>query len=76
MTAMAEAAATCKQEGRNAEAVNRVTGIIESELIVILSILWGGSFFFVGVAVQDVSPRTIVWCRAARPWRLCSDWRL
>jgi hypothetical protein len=65
-----------KQEGRNAEAVNRVTGIIESELIVILSILWGGSFFFVGIAVQDVSPRTIVCRRAARPWRLCSDWRL
>jgi len=31
--------------------------------LVVLSILWGGSFFFVGVAVQDVPTLTLVLCR-------------
>ena len=34
-------------------------------LIIILSILWGGSFFFVGVAVKEMPPFTIVLCRVA-----------
>jgi len=41
-------------------AVNQVMGIHEWGLIVILSILWGGSFFFVGVAVKEMTPLTIV----------------
>lgn len=45
------------------ENVNRVMGIKEWGLIIILSILWGGSFFFVGVAVKEVPPLTIVFCR-------------
>jgi drug/metabolite transporter (DMT)-like permease len=32
-------------------------------LIVILSILWGGSFFFVALALQGFPPLTIVWAR-------------
>ncbi|NJR48563.1 MAG: EamA family transporter [Leptolyngbyaceae cyanobacterium CSU_1_3] len=32
-------------------------------LLVILSVLWGGSFFFIKVAVQDLPPLTIVWGR-------------
>jgi drug/metabolite transporter (DMT)-like permease len=32
-------------------------------LLVCLSLLWGGSFFFVGVAVRDVPPLTIAACR-------------
>ena len=47
------------------EMVNRVMGIKEWSLIVILSILWGGSFFFVGVAVKEMPPLTIVLCRVA-----------
>ena len=35
-------------------------GTMEWAMLVILSILWGGSFFFVGVAVEDLSPLTIV----------------
>lgn len=62
---MADIATTLKQEGRNSEAVNRVMSITEWGLIVILSILWGGSFFFVGVAVKELTPLTIVWCRVA-----------
>ena len=47
------------------EMVNRVMGIKEWSLIAILSILWGGSFFFVGVAVKEMPPLTIVLCRVA-----------
>lgn len=31
----------------------------------ILSILWGGSFFFVEIAVQGLPVLTVVWCRVA-----------
>ncbi len=48
---------------QKAEIINRVMGIKEWSLIVILSILWGGSFFFVGVAVKEMPPLTIVLCR-------------
>lgn len=50
---------------RLSEAVNHVMGFQEWVLIVLLSILWGGSFFFVGVAVKDFPPFTIVLCRVA-----------
>ena len=43
---------------RLSEAVNHVMGFQEWVLIVLLSILWGGSFFFVGVAVKDFPPFT------------------
>lgn len=33
--------------------------------LLVLSILWGGSFFFVGVAVRDLPPFTIVFVRVA-----------
>jgi len=32
-------------------------------LLLALSVLWGGSFFFVGLAVRDLPPLTIVACR-------------
>lgn len=38
-------------------------GLREWGLIVILSAIWGGSFFFVGVAVREMTPLTIVLCR-------------
>ncbi len=50
---------------RKADRFNRTMGVGEWGLIVILSILWGGSFFFVGVAVREATPLTIVWCRVA-----------
>jgi drug/metabolite transporter (DMT)-like permease len=34
-------------------------------LLVLLSVLWGGSFFFTGVAVQELPPLTIVLARVA-----------
>jgi drug/metabolite transporter (DMT)-like permease len=47
------------------ENINRVMGIKEWGLIIILSIIWGGSFFFVGIAVREVAPLTIVLFRVA-----------
>jgi drug/metabolite transporter (DMT)-like permease len=34
-------------------------------LLILLSVLWGGSFFFVGVAVRDIPPLTLVLARVA-----------
>ncbi|GAF69605.1 unnamed protein product, partial [marine sediment metagenome] len=48
---------------QKSETINMVMGIKEWSLIVVLSILWGGSFFFVGVAVKEMPPLTIVLCR-------------
>ncbi len=45
--------------------VNRVLGLTEWGLLIILSVLWGGSFFFVGVAVREATPLTIVWVRVS-----------
>jgi drug/metabolite transporter (DMT)-like permease len=50
---------------RTSIAVNHVMRFQEWLLIAILSILWGGSFFFVGVAVKEIPPLTIVLCRVA-----------
>lgn len=40
--------------------VNRSMGLIEWILLIALSVLWGGSFFFVEVAVDALGPLTIV----------------
>ena len=45
--------------------VNQAMGIKEWVLIITLSIVWGGSFFFVGVAVKELPPLTIVLFRVA-----------
>lgn len=46
-------------------AINRVMGPLEWGLLAGLSVLWGGSFFFVGVAVGELPPFTIVLLRVA-----------
>ena len=43
--------------------INSVMGIKEWGLIILLSIVWGGSFFFAKVAVKEMTPLTIVLCR-------------
>lgn len=47
-------------------------------ILVLLSVLWGGSFFFIDVAVRDVPPLTFVWLRitiaAAALWSFLA-WR-
>lgn len=49
-------------------------GLREWTLLIVLSVLWGGSFFFVGVAVTDLPPLTIVMLRvgiaAAALWSM------
>lgn len=40
-------------------------GMFEWFLLLLLSLLWGGSFFFVGVAVEALPPLTIVTLRVA-----------
>jgi drug/metabolite transporter (DMT)-like permease len=42
------------------KAINRAMGLTEWLLLIALSILWGGSFFFVGVAVHALPRFTIV----------------
>lgn len=44
-------------------ATQRVMGLVEWSMLVTLSILWGGSFFFTGVAVKELPPFTIVTLR-------------
>jgi drug/metabolite transporter (DMT)-like permease len=41
-------------------ATNRPMTALEWGLLLSLSVLWGGSFFFVGVAVRELPPLTIV----------------
>ena len=43
--------------------INTSMGLREWVMLVTLSVLWGGSFFFVGVAVKDFPPLTIVTLR-------------
>ena len=40
--------------------INKTMGVVEWTLLVGLSVLWGGSFYFVGVAVTGLPPFTIV----------------
>ncbi len=45
--------------------INTSMGAREWTMLVGLSVLWGGSFFFVGVAVAELPPLTIVMLRVA-----------
>lgn len=46
-------------------AINQSMGVREWSMLVLLSVLWGGSFFFVGVAVKELAPLTIVLVRVS-----------
>jgi drug/metabolite transporter (DMT)-like permease len=48
-----------------ASAVNRPMTSLDWALLLSLSVLWGGSFFFVGIAVKELPPLTIVLLRVA-----------
>jgi drug/metabolite transporter (DMT)-like permease len=43
--------------------INTSMGTREWLMLIVLSVLWGGSFFFVGVAVSELPPLTIVTLR-------------
>ena len=44
-------------------ALQKTMGAREWALLLILSVLWGGSFFFIGVAVKELPPLTIMMLR-------------
>jgi drug/metabolite transporter (DMT)-like permease len=44
-------------------ATQKVMGAQEWAMLLILSVLWGGSFFFIGVAVKELPPLTIMMLR-------------
>lgn len=43
--------------------INRVMGPREWAVFIFLGLVWGGSFFFIKVAVTSVAPLTFVWLR-------------
>ena len=43
--------------------VNVAMGLSEWLLLWLLSVIWGGSFFFIEVAVREITPFTLVFCR-------------
>ena len=45
--------------------MNKVMGVRLWCLIIILSMIWGASFFFVEIAVEKMTPLTIVLCRVS-----------
>jgi drug/metabolite transporter (DMT)-like permease len=49
--------------GYRAPMINRVMSGRDWAILLLLSVLWGGSFFFIQVAVRDVAPLTFVWIR-------------
>lgn len=63
---MAKRGAGDWDSGRNlsdGEIVNRTMSGEEWSLVLALSVIWGGSFFFIEIAVREISPLTIVLCR-------------
>ncbi|HEX9878780.1 MAG TPA: DMT family transporter [Candidatus Binatia bacterium] len=73
---------------KTADAVKSFLGATEWFLLIALSIIWGGSFFFVSIALRALPPLTIVWLRLAlaavvlraialvQGLSLASSWRL
>ena len=49
--------------GASVGSVERRMGAAEWAMLVVLSVLWGGSFFFNAVAVRELPPFTIVVAR-------------
>ncbi|MDP6689597.1 MAG: DMT family transporter [Alphaproteobacteria bacterium] len=49
----------------SAQIVNRTMNPAEWSMLLALSVLWGGSFFFNGVAVRELPTFTVVVCRVA-----------
>ena len=47
--------------------LNATMDAYEWSLLIALSVLWGGSFFFVAVAVRELPPFTVVLARVTAP---------
>jgi drug/metabolite transporter (DMT)-like permease len=48
-----------------ADGVKQTMGPVEWGMLVVLALLWGGSFFFAKIAVGELPPLTVVLCRVA-----------
>jgi EamA-like transporter family len=55
--------AVMRQAGESA--TTPAMGGREWAMLLVLAVLWGGSFFFVGVAVRELPSITLVWLRVA-----------
>jgi drug/metabolite transporter (DMT)-like permease len=51
------------KEGRVARFAGNTMGLVEWLLLMMLSVFWGGSFFFSKIALAELRPFTIVLCR-------------
>jgi drug/metabolite transporter (DMT)-like permease len=51
--------------GYSTPMINLMMGGRDWAILILLSVLWGGSFFFIGVGVREVSPLTFVLLRVA-----------
>ena len=48
---------------QDAPMINQTMGNREWAILLFLAVIWGGSFFFIKVAVRHVAPMTFVWLR-------------
>ena len=55
--------AAAEAAGYAAPMIHKVMDGRDWAILLFLSVLWGGSFFFIQVAVRDVAPLTFVWLR-------------
>ena len=47
------------------QGISRMMGLRDWGLVAALSVIWGGSFFFIGIAVKSLPPLTLVFLRVA-----------
>jgi drug/metabolite transporter (DMT)-like permease len=47
------------------QGISRTMGLRDWGLVAALSVIWGGSFFFIGIAVKSLPPLTLVFLRVA-----------
>ena len=41
--------------------INRTMSAADWTILLVLSVIWGGSFFFIEIAIDSVAPLTLVW---------------
>src|SRR5213595_98590 len=67
-----QAEAAAPLAGHDAHVIRTVMNRSDWLILCVLALIWGGAFFFIGVAVKHVHPLTYVWLRltiaAAAMW--------
>ncbi|MEM9206736.1 MAG: DMT family transporter [Pseudomonadota bacterium] len=49
----------------NSDPIHRTMTTREWVMLIVLSVLWGGSFFFIEIGVRNLAPVTVVWMRVS-----------